>query len=324
MIKIGVDLGGTNTAAGIVDGSGAKLSAKVSVPTKRGDENEIVESIVSAVEGLLLTARAEVGDVMSIGLASPGIVNREEGIVEFASNLPLRDFPLAAAVSERLSIDRERVHMVNDAAAAAIGEYFAGAGRGTRDFIVMTLGTGIGGGIIVDGHLLTGHNHAGGEIGHTVIVEGGEPCGCGRRGCAEAYCSVTGLIRMTKESIDKCGKSSVPTLMTDIAAEAGKIGGRTAFDAMRAGDAAGTVVVERYITYLAAAVTNYINIFQPEVFAVGGGISNEGDTLIVPLREKVYAEMYNRSQPRALFCEIKRAELGNDAGIFGAALAENV
>ncbi len=223
-------------------------------------------------------------------------------------------------LAESTGIDVSRIRLANDADAAALGEYSAGAGRGAHDFLMITIGTGIGGSYISDGKILTGKNHAGGELGHSVIVYGGELCGCGRRGCAEKYCSATALVRITETAIKEYGRRGVETVMTELVKSDGRVSGRTAFRAADAGDEAGKAVVDEYISYLACALTNYINIFQPEVLAVGGGVSNEGERLLAPLRERVYAEMYNKRQPTEMYTRICRAELGGDAGIVGAAM----
>ena len=211
----------------------------------------------------------------------------------------------------------ERLHkpvcVENDANAAAYGELVAGAAKGKSSCVCITLGTGVGGGVIIDGKIMAGHNFAGAELGHTVIVVDGEPCTCGRRGCWEAYASATGLIRQTKRAMEAHRDSQ----MWALAGNLEQVNGRTAFDAMRKGDAAGEAVVDDYIRYIACGLVNMINIFQPEVLCVGGGICNEGETLMKPLREYIERERYSQYSDKQT--EICVAQLGNDAGIIGAA-----
>ena len=318
MYNIGIDLGGTNIAAGIVAPSG-EIIKKCSAKTDKTSEETVISGMADIVKMLLSESGISRDEIGTLGVACPGIVDGERGVVERSANLPLLGTNVAEMLAGKTGIDISRIRTANDADAAALGEYHAGSGRGVHDFLMVTIGTGIGGGYISGGRILTGRNHAGGEFGHTVIVCGGEPCGCGRRGCAEKYCSATALVRLTRETLDECERDGTQTMMTDMVRRDGKISGRTPFRAADAGDETAMRVVDRYISYLACTLTNFINVFQPEVLAVGGGLSNEGERLLLPLRERVYAEMYNKYQPRRLYTEIKRAELGGDAGIIGAA-----
>ena len=196
-----------------------------------------------------------------------------------------------------------------------MGEAAYGASKGCNDSVMITLGTGLGGGVVANGKLVVGFNYSGAELGHTVIEVDGLPCTCGRKGCWEAYSSATGLINMTKRKLDKTAKDA--TKMWEMVEKEGKVSGRTAFDAMRLDDAAGKEVVDEYIKYLAVGIGNMINIFQPEVFVIGGGVCNEKDYLVKPLIEKVMSEQYYKGDKKTV---IKVAELGNDAGIIGAAM----
>lgn len=189
-----------------------------------------------------------------------------------------------------------------------------GASKGCNDSLMITLGTGLGGGIIIDKKVYSGFNYAGGELGHTVIEVGGRQCSCGRKGCWEAYSSATGLINMTKDKL----AADKNTIMHKMVEEEGKVSGRTAFNAMRAGDKAGAEVVDEYIRYLASGIVNMINIFQPEVLVIGGGICNEKEYLTAPLKKYVDEEQYTRNGTKKT--EIRIAALGNDAGIIGAAM----
>ena len=205
----------------------------------------------------------------------------------------------------------------NDANCAALGEAVAGCGKGVKDFIMITLGTGVGSGIIVNGKLVTGLNYAAGEMGHTVIVYNGEQCNCGRRGCWEKYSSATALITQTKDAMRR-NASSVMWDMVD--GDITKVTGRTAFDAMRKGDEVAKKVVDKYIGYLACGISNIVNIFQPEILAVGGGIGNEKENLLTPVRKILASERYSIHAKKQTALRV--AELGNDAGIIGAALLD--
>lgn len=312
MYRIGVDLGGTNIAVGLVDEE-KKLVKKKSVPTgAERPAEQIVDDIAAVCRALCTEAGVPLSEIASVGIATPGIANHDTGVVEYANNLPFRKLPLADMLRERLGV--ERVKIENDANAAAWGEAVAGAAQGTRNSIMITLGTGVGGGIIIDNKVYSGFNYAGGELGHIVIRVDGAPCSCGRHGCWEAYSSATALIRMTREKIEECEAEGRETLMS----KAEKISGRTACDAMRQGDAAAKEVYDLYIHYLASGLATIINIFQPEVISLGGGISNEGQSLIDSLLPIVRKEQYGGGV--VPMTDIRIARLGNDAGIIGAAM----
>lgn len=314
--RIGIDLGGTNIAGGIVNEQ-YQIVAKASAPTGAGERT--AEEITDAIAALCATLAGKVGvtlgEVAAIGIASPGIADHERGVVVYSCNLPFRNFAIAGQVAAKTGVSR--VHLENDANAAAWGEAVAGAARGTKNSVMITLGTGVGGGVIIDGKVFSGFNFAGTELGHVVIEQGGALCGCGRRGCWEAYSSATGLIRMTREKIEACHRDNRPTLLESVAAEEGKISGKTAFVAMRRGDAAARETVEIYARYLATGLTNMINIFQPEVLSVGGGISGEKQGLLDLIVPQIHAEQYGTGYVTPT--RIVIAELGNDAGIIGAA-----
>ena len=316
MYRIGIDLGGTNIAAGLVNEE-YKIVAKASVPT---DAERGAEAIVSDIAELCKKICADNGltlaDVVAIGIASPGAIDSAAGVVKYANNLPFRSLPITAMVSEKTGIKDVRVE--NDANAAAWGEAVAGAAKGSSKSVMITLGTGVGGGIIIDGKVYGGFNGIAGELGHIVIEYNGRPCSCGRRGCWEAYSSATGLINMTKEKLAECEASGRKTLMTEIVEKKGKVSGVTAFEAMRKGDEAGKEVVDMYIGYLACGLTNMVNIFQPEVISIGGGVSNEGQSLVDAVLPIIRKEQYGGNLPP--LTDIRIATLKNDAGIIGAAL----
>ena len=315
MYRIGIDLGGTNIAAGIVN-SDFEIITKASVPTVVTEgADKVALDIANLCKKITADKGISMDEIESIGIASPGIANSESGAVEYANNLPFHKFPICPLVSSLTGV--KSVHVENDANAAAWGEAIAGAAKGTANSIMITLGTGVGGGIIIDHKVYSGFNFAGAELGHIVIEHNGKKCSCGRKGCWEAYSSATGLINMTKEKIAECESAGIHTLMSDIAKEHGKVSGRTAFMAADKGDKAAKEVVDKYIAYLATGLTNIVNIFQPEVVSIGGGISNEGQKLIDMLDPLVKNETYGRGVVKAT--ELRIAKLGNDAGIVGAA-----
>ena len=310
---LGVDVGGTNLAVGVVDEENkiiTRANAKCPVPCP---EETFCDILAGVVREALANANITLNDIPWIGLGCPGTVNRDTGVIEFANNLGYSNFPLRDMLSERL--DGKEVILENDANAAAYGEFKAGSLRGARNAVAITLGTGIGSGIIIDGKIYAGSNFAAGEMGHTVIVYNGYPCNCGRKGCWEVYASATALIRYTKDAMN-AHKDSKMWELVDGNIE--KVNGRTAFDGMRAGDPAAKEVVDNYIAYLSCGLANVVNIFQPDILCIGGGISNERETLLAPVRAYVDKEQYTmNTAKKTVIC---RAELGNDAGIIGAAL----
>jgi glucokinase len=305
----GIDVGGTNLKAGVCDANGRLLAVrKAPVPAFTGAEDfaRILAELVRDAAG---EAGVPLRELEWTGIGIPGAAG--DGKVIYTCNIPLTGAPLGELFRRYLDVP---VYLGNDADCAAVGEYFCGAGRGTRDFIVITLGTGIGGGLIMNGKVYAGSGMAG-EVGHMVIEKDGELCNCGRRGCWEAYASATGLVRMTREMIRQRPESGLAAL----AAEQGEVTAQTAFLAAARGDAAGEKLRQRYLSYLAAGVTNLVNIFQPQVLALGGGVSNERrELLLEPLQALVEKECYARHG--GAMTRIVAAELGNDAGVIGAAL----
>ncbi len=307
---VGIDLGGTNIVAGVVDEEYniiAKASTKTNCPRP---EKEIADDMAKMAIEAVKNAKLSMDQIEWIGVGTPGIANSETGIIEYSNNLGFKDTPMVKYIQE--TIDKP-VFIENDANAAAYGEFVAGAAKGAKNAVCITLGTGVGGGIIIDGRIYSGSNFAGAEIGHTVIEVDGAQCSCGRKGCFEAYSSATGLIRMTKEAIAE----HPDCIMAQSEKEKGKVTARTSFDCMRAGDKYAKAVVDKYIKYLAAGITNTINIFQPDILCIGGGVCNEGDPLLLPMKELVAKEVYTRNSEKNT--EIVIAKLGNDAGIIGAA-----
>ena len=317
MYRLGVDLGGTNIAVAVVDENYNIVGRAKTKTDAHRPAAEICDSIAATAKEAIKAAGLEIEDIVSAGIGTPGSVVPSKGMVTYTNNFAcFNNLPLCAMLKERLGID---FYIENDANAAAYGEYLAGAGVGTNDFVAVTLGTGVGGGVIIGGKMLLGSNFAGGELGHTVLHMNGEPCTCGRNGCFEAYASATALIRQTKRAMDE----NKDSLMWKMSKEAGgKVNGRTAFDAMRKGDKAATDVVNQYLRYVAEGVCNIMNIFQPDLLCIGGGISNEKENLTGPVNKIVRENIYTKAtETKDRICV---AKLGNDAGIIGAAFLDKL
>jgi glucokinase len=287
---------------------------KRSVPTVQ--PGDTAESITERMADLVLDIIREQGitekDVISIGIGCPGAVDAESGIIVLTPNLPYENFNVRKIFAEKTNLP---VYLDNDANCAVLGEVVSGAAKNYKTAIAVTLGTGVGGGIIIDGKIYNGFNCAAGELGHMITHRNGRQCNCGRKGCFEAYASATALIKDTKEAALKNPDSLLNRLCDG---DVEKINGKTSFDGKRAGDKVATEVVDNYIEELGEGIINYINIFQPEIILIGGGISNEGEYLLEPLREYVFKYSYGSNMlPRT---KIERAALKNDAGIIGAAM----
>lgn len=310
MIYAGVDIGGTNIKIGLVDGEG-NIIADNSIKTNAGrPHSEILDDIVADIRRLCDNAGVDFHEVDGIGLGIPGIVDQRTGTVSYCANLGWRDIPVTHLIEV---ISGKHAEAANDANCAAWGEYMYGSCRGMRNVILITLGTGVGSGIILDGKLFGGIATAGGEAGHMIIVKDGLQCNCGLRGCWERYASATALVEQTKAAIEAHPYS----LMAEIARRNGKITARTAFAALEKGDAEAKKVVDRYIDYVVTGLINLGNIFHPNAFVIGGGVSNEGAPLIAPLEDKLNAGLIaSAHNPRV---RVLQASLGNKAGLMGAA-----
>ena len=313
MYNLGIDLGGTNVAAGVVNGD-YKIVSKYSVPTDASKGLDcIIDNIAKAANGAVAEAGLTLSDIGSIGIGSPGSINAKTGVVDFAANLGFDHTPLADLVSAKMG--GIAVHVENDANVAAYAEYVAGSAKGVKNSVTITLGTGVGGGMLINGEIYSGFNNKGGEFGHIVIERDGWQCTCGRRGCWEAYASVSGLIKLTKQEMMA---DSTSAMWDECGGDIEKVNGITSFNAMRKGDSAGMYVVRSYLKSVAVGIADVINILQPEVLCIGGGISKEGDTILTPIKEMVRNELFTRNSDTTT--EIRIAKLGNDAGIIGAAL----
>ena len=308
---LGIDVGGTNLVAGLVDQNG-QIRHKAARPVDRSCSDQMLSRQLA---DLACRAAEEAGypltEIQAVGIGSPGLVDQQAGVVIRTTNMPFRNTPLAEIFRSRLDVP---VYLGNDADCAAVGEYWAGAAKGCDPALMITLGTGIGGGMIQGGKLYTGFGGIGMEVGHMMLHPGGLPCGCGNRGCWEQYGSATALIRMTREAMETNRDS---LLWQVCSGDSGKVEGRTPFQAAGQGDETARRVLEDYLDHLAAGLIGLSNILFPQVICLGGGVSGAPEELLLnPLRQRVHQGCFDKSHlPR-----IERASLGNDAGVVGAAM----
>lgn len=304
----GIDLGGTFVKCGIVSEEG-KILKKAQFPTGRERPyTEIAADMAKCVKEL----EEELGvRVCAAGVGSPGTVDSEHGVIIYANNIQWKNVPLAKAVEEELHVP---VFSTNDANAAALGECLAGGGADFHDMLFITLGTGVGGGVVLGGKLFEGNRSAGAELGHIVIKAGGEKCTCGRRGCFEAYSSATALIRRTVRAMRLHPESK----LWEVCGDESKVDGKTAFSALALGDKTAKRVISDYVRMLAEGLSNLANIFRPQAILLGGGVSAAGDALLKPLKRAFDRRLYGGKKYAPV--ELKVATLGNDAGLIGAAL----
>jgi glucokinase len=308
---VGIDLGGTNIKAGVVTDEG-KLLNKVTVKTNADRPMEdIIHDMGKLAADAIKDAGLEVKDIEAIGIGSPGTPDNDEGLLVYSNNLPFVMAPMRKLIREVIDLP---VYIDNDANCAAMAEAVAGAAKGAKDSVTITLGTGVGAGVIVEGKIYSGFNQAGSEFGHTVLVSGGIDCPCGRKGCFEQYASASALARMTREAAEK----NPDSLLNKVYEQQGEWNAQIAFIAMKEGDETAKEVVDTYTSYLADGLANAINAFMPEVLVVGGGVCNEGDPLLIPMREKTMSRPY--FGPGVKKTRIELAQMGNDAGIVGAAM----
>ncbi len=315
MLRIGVDLGGTNIAAGLVDEEYRILdraSVKTNVPRP-------AESIIADIARLvkLLCERNNVGggELEVVGVGVPGTINEDTGYVEYSNNIRFENVPFIKLLGDMVDVP---VRFGNDANVAALGEYLAG-GHNVKSFVMITIGTGIGSGIILDGKLIKGINFAASELGHTVIKMGGEQCTCGRKGCFEAYASATALIRDTRRVLSKSDNEAAHSAIWQLCGgDPEKVEAKQVFDAVKLDDKLAKELFLNYTEYLAEGIANIINILQPELICIGGGVSKAGELLLLPVREKVAGKIFSKNSARNT--KIELARLDNDAGIIGAAM----
>ena len=311
MYRIGVDMGGTNLAAGIVSCDGV-IAAQSSVPTGEPDAGIIAKKTAELIRSLLAETNISESEIEIIGVGVPGSANQETGMIEYANNLGMEDVEFLELM--RPYFPKTPMGIENDANAAAYAEYKFGAGQGCRSMVLITLGTGVGAGIIINGTLFEGINYASGELGHMTIRYDGLECNCGRRGCFERYASASALVEQARAAMADHKDSDLWELC---GGDISMMNGKLFFDAVRKEDATALRVLHRYSEYLTEGILDVVNLLQPELVCIGGGISREGDLLLTPVRERL-ARM-NYAKTSRYQTQLKAAVLGNDAGIIGAA-----
>jgi glucokinase len=313
---LGVDLGGTNIVVGTVAEDGSRVLGVRSDATR---PEQGADAVVARIARLCRESLEEAGReggvaasrVAGVGIGSPGPLDRKAGMVLVTPNLGWRDFPLRQRVSDAL--DGLPAQLDNDANCAVFGEWWMGAGRGSRYLVGLTIGTGIGGGIVIDGALYHGASDAAGEIGHTTIDSTGRRCKCGNYGCIEAYASGPAIAARAVEGIEVGADTSLPDL---VGGDLTKITAQTVYEAAHAGDAYAQEVVKETARFLGAGVANLVNIFNPDTVVILGGVTLAGDRLFVPLREEVRRRAF---KPSVEACRIVPGELPGTAGVVGAA-----
>lgn len=304
-LRVGVDLGGMSAKLGVVNEESEIVDRKV-IPTEKGLTFE--ETIAKLAEGIL-----SLGDVGIVGFGVPSSLMPGSDIVIHANNMGWKNKDIKGELAKHLG--DIPVYIANDADAATVGEYFQGAGRGYQSVLLLTLGTGVGGGFIYNGRLFRGGNGCGFEPGHMTIRVDGEPCTCGKKGCFESYASASAIIR-------EMSNSEAPSLKSFIAENGGKPTAKMLFDAVRMGNAAAQDILDEYVKSLAVGIGNLITILRPQIVLIGGGVSGAGDLLYRPLRAMMKDTVFSYD---VIGCpEIVPATLGNDAGIIGAAMLDQV
>lgn len=311
MYRAGIDLGGTNIKAGIVDENNQILK-QASVPTRvERPYGEIIKDMAKLVLCLLDELSISKEELAGVGIGSPGTVDAETGYIAYSNNFGWENVPLVPEMKKYLDCP---IRVSNDANCAALGEVKAGAAKETANAVLLTLGTGIGGGVVIDGKIFEGAHAGGAELGHTSLIMGGEPCTCGRKGCVEAYASATALIRDAKRAAGKNPQSKMNALC---GGNLENMNGKIPFDAAWNGDETAKQVVDNYITYLGEAITNFVNIFRPDVVLLSGGVCNQKEHLTDPLNAYIKNTCF--AKEKAMIPPVRCAILGNSAGIIGAA-----
>lgn len=309
MFTIGVDIGGMSIKAGLVNENGVIVSSNRRKTEKTADK--CIQNLVEQINELLKEQSLTIKDVKGIGIGCPGAVTGETGVVDFLPNLNWYNIALVDILSK--SFDTE-IKISNDANVALLAEVVYGVAKGAKIAVMFTLGTGVGGGIIINGKLFEGLKSKGAELGHTTLICDGIECSCGRKGCVERYVSATALIEQTKEEMLK---NKTSAMWQFVEWNIDKADGRTAFECAKQGDTSAIIVRDKYVKYLSESIMSMFNIFRPEVFVLGGGVSAQGEYLTDLINE--YCNKYNYGYVGAPIPKILTAKLGNDAGIIGAA-----
>jgi glucokinase len=312
MMFIGIDLGGSHIGGALVDLDG-KIFFKANIENKVGRPQELILSdMIELCKEIINKSGVKIEEIRTIGIGSPGTCDNKRGIIVYDNKLNFCNAPVRAEFEKHFDIP---IYIDNDANCAALAESVFGAAKGFGCSITITLGTGVGGGIIIDGKVFSGFNFAGSELGHSIIVVDGEQCTCGRKGCWERYASATGLIALAVKAIEKDDESMILSI---VGGDISKIDGEVIFNAAKKGDATAKNIVSEYMKYLAEGIANIINIIMPEVLVIGGGVSKQGNYLLEPLIELVNQKIYVRGDtPKT---QLKIAEMENDAGMIGAAM----
>jgi glucokinase len=311
---VGIDLGGTNIAAGAMPTDGTREIAMRMAPTRAEEGSAaVVERIVRTIEDVIEQTRAETGaqrsDFLGVGIGAPGPLDRASGIVLITPNLGWRDFPLRDEVGSGVNLPTT---LDNDANCATLGEWWCGAAKGGRNVIGLTIGTGIGGGLILDGKLYHGASDTAGEIGHTTIDSTGRRCKCGNYGCLEAYASGTAIAERAREVLDVDSQSILPELVDG---DLRRITAQTVFEASKRGDAVALEIVRDTAHFLGVGISNLLNVFNPDMVVIAGGVTQAGDILFDPLRAEVRRRAF---KPAVEACAIVPGALPLSAGVVGA------
>lgn len=305
-MRIGIDLGGTTVKAALCTEEG-KILQRDNCITPVGDPDALKRAMCELADKLCAAQKISHEEITSIGIGVPGSLDAEKCCLLFGPNVNMKNVYFGDTFADAFSCP---VRLGNDANCAALGEATAGAAGGVPNVIMVTLGTGVGGGIIINGKLYTGFNGIAGELGHIVIRQNGEPCNCGRHGCLEAYAAAASFVRFAERALDEGAESM-------LSANKGKLNAKMICDAVDAGDSLAKKLFDEYCVNLACGLANFINIFQPDCIVLGGGLAGYGEKLLAPLRKLVTPETY-RTQDKNT--EIVCASLGNDAGLIGAAM----
>ncbi len=307
---VGIDIGGMSIKAGLVDACG-NITAKETVPTPIGDRTALCEAIFKLIENVLKKGEKTVKEIEYVGIGSPGIVSFRSGEVLYASNLGIEKFDVCRRVNEKFGVS---CYVENDANCAVLGEYYFGDAVGFKDVIMITLGTGVGTGMLINGKVLVSPGGGGTEGGHMCIVTDGLQCACGSKGCYEKYASAAALINQTENAI----KEHKDSLLLKYAMQEGEVNGKVAFLAARENDEVAKQVLSKYVEYVGTGIVNIVNIFRPDMILIGGGVSNEKEMLIKPVEQFVNEHMFGKDYLEKI--PVRQAKLKNEAGILGAAM----
>ena len=305
---LGVDIGGMSIKCGLVDENGQILRWDSIVTIPKQDYTVTVKQICALIKSVVESHGLSLEDVEAVGMGIPGTIDAKAGVITYCNNINFHNVPVVEEMQKHINLP---VFIGNDANLAALGEVKFGSAKGETDVLFVTLGTGVGTGIIVDGKMIIGKGGAGAEGGHIALKHGGAPCSCGKKGCWEAYASATALQKMASKKIEQHPES----LLAKIVERDGKVTGRAVFEAQKQGDKVAKALVKKYVEYVSAGLVSLVNIFRPSCIIIGGGISNAGESFFRPIRKYVAQNSYGRETCPSV--EVRQAMLKNDAGILG-------